>query len=199
MNEALAMYAMQYEITLPADYDMGIIRRRVATKGALFDDVPGLGLKAFLIRERGVAGAEVNQYAPFYLWSDVAGMSRFLWGGGGFGGIVESFGRPAVEHWTGVAFETGPSVAATPRLASRVVEPIPAAVDLTALADHERGILARRARRPGVHSAAVAIDPRHWQIVRFTLWEKADPELGETRYEVLHLSRPHLGDLATAA
>ena len=27
------MQAMQYEITLPADYDMAIIRHRVATKG----------------------------------------------------------------------------------------------------------------------------------------------------------------------
>ncbi|MBV8650390.1 MAG: DUF4865 family protein, partial [Alphaproteobacteria bacterium] len=193
------MYAMQYEITLPADYDMGIIRQRVATKGSLFDAIPGLGLKAFLIRERGVAGAEANQYAPFYLWRDVAGMSRFLWGGGGFGGIVESFGRPAVEHWTGVAFATGPAVAATPLGASRVVEPIPAAADLAALAGREHSALAERARLEGVHSAAVAIDPRHWQIVRFTLWEKPNPALAGTRYEVLHLSRPHLGDLVKAA
>jgi Domain of unknown function (DUF4865) len=42
------MNAMQYEISLPADYDMGIIRDRVATRGATFDDYPGLGLKAFL-------------------------------------------------------------------------------------------------------------------------------------------------------
>lgn len=25
-------------------------------------------------------------------------MSRFLWGGGGFSGIIDSFGRPAVHH-----------------------------------------------------------------------------------------------------
>ena len=31
------MYAMQYEIPLPADYDMAIIRRRVASKGHLTD------------------------------------------------------------------------------------------------------------------------------------------------------------------
>jgi hypothetical protein len=193
------MYAMQYEITLPADYDMDIIRRRVAAKGSLFDAVSGLGLKAFLIRERGVAGAEVNQYAPFYLWSDVAGMSRFLWGGGGFGGIVDSFGRPAVQHWTGVAFAAGPAVEAMPHAASRVVEPIPAEADLASLAQFERDALAQRSRTDGVHSAAVAIDPRHWQIVRFTLWEKAAPEAVGTRYEVLHLSRPDLVDLAKAA
>ncbi len=190
------MYAMQYEITLPADYDMAIIRRRVATKGSSFDAIPGLGLKAFLIRERGVADSPVNQYAPFYLWEDVEGMGGFLWGGGGFGGIVDSFGRPAVEHWTGIAFQPGPAVQATPLAASRRIEPIPAGADLTALADRERRVLEDRALTPGVHSSAVAIDPRQWQVVRFTLWEKANPETNETSYEVLHLSRPRLAGLA---
>lgn len=51
------MHAMQYEITLPADYDMGIIHDRVATRGALLDTFPGLGLKAYCVRERGVDGS----------------------------------------------------------------------------------------------------------------------------------------------
>lgn len=75
------MHAMQYEITLPADYDMGIIRTRVATKGHLLDAFPGLGLKAYLIRERA-GGSPVNQYAPFYLWRAPEGMNAFLWGAG---------------------------------------------------------------------------------------------------------------------
>ena len=32
------MHAMQYELTLPADYDTGIIRSRVARIGQLLDD-----------------------------------------------------------------------------------------------------------------------------------------------------------------
>jgi hypothetical protein len=52
---------MQYEITLPVGYDMDIIRHRVATKGHLTNDVPGLGLKACLIRERGTDGPPVDQ------------------------------------------------------------------------------------------------------------------------------------------
>ena len=102
------MYAMQYEIPLPADYDMAIIRQRVATKGPLLDTMPGLGLKAYLIRERGKDNSPVNLYAPFYPWASIEGMNSFLWGGGGFGGIVASFGRPAVQHWTGVACALGP-------------------------------------------------------------------------------------------
>jgi len=90
------MYAMQYRITLPADYEMDIIRRRVATRGSALDAFDGLGLKAYLVRDRA-NGSPINQYAPFYLWADAAGMRRFLWGGAGFGGIVADFGRPAVR------------------------------------------------------------------------------------------------------
>jgi len=97
------MHAMQYEITLPADYDMKIIHHRVATKGPLLDDFAGLGLKAYLIRERGVDASPVNQYAPFYLWNSIAGMNRFLWGPG-FRGLCTDFGRPRVWQWTGLAF-----------------------------------------------------------------------------------------------
>ncbi len=76
------MHALQYELTLPADYDMRIVRDRVARRGPLLDAWPGLGVKAYLVRERGVHGSPVNQYAPFYLWNTVEGMNAFLWGGG---------------------------------------------------------------------------------------------------------------------
>jgi hypothetical protein len=92
------MYAMQYEVTLPSDYDMDIIRTRVATRGHVFDTRAGLGLKAFVIRTRGVEGSQVNQYAPFYLWDDIGAMANFLVGGGGFEKIIADFGRPTVHH-----------------------------------------------------------------------------------------------------
>jgi hypothetical protein len=56
---------MQYEITLPADYDMGIIHKRVETRGRLTDGFAGLGFKAYLVRT--VDSSPVNQYAPFYV------------------------------------------------------------------------------------------------------------------------------------
>ncbi len=59
---------MQYELTLPVGYGTDVIRERVARTGHLLDDWPGLGLKAYLLRERGVHGSPVDQYAPFYLW-----------------------------------------------------------------------------------------------------------------------------------
>ncbi len=185
------MYAMQYEITLPADYDMKIIRERVAARGAMLDGFGGLGLKAYLIRERG-AGSPVNQYAPFYLWNSVDGMNRFLWGGG-FQGIVADFGRPGVRHWTGVAFEHGPSREAIPRAATRRTEPIPA--DPSEAVESALGAL--NADAPGVHSTALAVDPHSWELVHFTLWDHPAPVAAGDRYEVLHMSSPELSDLKT--
>lgn len=192
------MYAMQYEITLPADYDMTIIRERVATRGHALDDRAGLGLKAYVIRERGVDGSPVNQYAPFYLWDGVGAMSEFLVGGGGFQGVVASFGRPAVHHWTGIACHAGPARTAVPRAASRRLTPMPAGADPEALVADALGELGGFARTEGVHTTALAFDPRHWQLLRFTLWEHsvpADEDERAERYEVLHLSDPHLPEI----
>jgi hypothetical protein len=198
------MYAMQYEITLPADYDMKIIRRRVADGGHVLDDRAGLGLKAYLIRERGVNGSPVNQYAPFYLWNDTGAMARFLVGGGGFHNIIRDFGRPPTHHWTGAACHAGPARTAPPKAASRRLTPLPSDADpdgtglgLSALLGREAERLRRLSRQGGVHTAALAVDPRRWQLLRFVLWaETSAPDEDATEhYEVLHLSAPGLGAL----
>ncbi|MGC5012274.1 DUF4865 family protein [Streptosporangium sp. DT93] len=202
------MYAEQYEITLPADYDMRIIRERVARSGHLLDDRAGLGLKAYLIRERGTDGSPVNQYTPFYLWNDAAAMAHFLVGGGGFQNIVRDFGRPAVHHWTGLAAVAGPARATVPAAASRRVTELPADPDpdgtglgLAARIAGEIERLETLARREDVHTAALVLDPRDWRLLRFTLWRDAVPgdEDATERYEVLHLSAPGLAGLAGLA
>jgi hypothetical protein len=190
------MYAMQYEIGLPADYNMDIIRTRVATRGHLLDDFPGLALKAYLIRERGVDGSPVNQYAPFYLWADTAGMNRFLWGGAGFAGIVDSFGRPPVHHWTGVAAQAGPARTGTPVSATKETHAIPREADLVAEVDDALAAVTKRSTTDGVVATALAIDPRHWELVHFTVWDRPVPASAEgTRYTVLHTSAPHLHEV----
>lgn len=193
------MYAAQYEITLPADYDMGIVRERVADLGHAMDDRAGLALKAYLVRARGVHDSPVNQYAPFYLWNDSGAMSHFLVGGGGFHGIVRDFGRPAVHHWVGLASQPGPARGAPATAASRRLTEIPADRDaagagLTDLIRREIDDLHALAGRAGVHTAALAFDPSRWRLMRFALWQDAIPEAEDIteRYEVLHLSHPHL-------
>ncbi|MFF2349614.1 DUF4865 family protein [Kitasatospora sp. NPDC058115] len=190
------MHAMQYEITLPADYDMGIVHRRIAERGHLLDAHPGLGLKAYLVRERGLDGSPVNQYAPFYLWRTAEGMNAFLWGPG-FRGLAADFGRPAVRHWLGAGLRRGPAAeepaAGAPATATRQTERLPEGLDpgeaveaaLAALPDH-----------PGLHTAAVAVDPARWELLRFALWRAAAPDaVPGTRYRVHHLSSPELDRL----
>ena len=190
------MHAMQYEITLPADYDMAIIRHRVATKGAMTDAFDGLGLKAYAIRERGVDRSPVNQYAPFYLWTSADGMNDFLWGGP-FDRLSRDFGRPVVQQWTGLAFERGPAYATTPRAATRRTHPIAADADATIAIEAALAETREVARDEDVHSAALAIDTRGWELVRFTLWA-ARQAATEAAYELLHLSSPHIDDLEVA-
>ena len=196
------MYASQYELTLPADCEMGIIRKRVADFGHMLDDRAGLGLKAYLIREVGMDGSPVNQYAPFYLWNDPGAMGHFLVGGGGFQGIIRDFGRPAVHHWAGLATVAGASRSAAPMAASRRLtalpaDPDPAGTGLAARIDQEIGELDAFADREGVHTAALAFDPNRWQLLRFVLWDEAVPQHADAteRYQVLHLSTPGLADL----
>ncbi|TWP52141.1 DUF4865 family protein [Lentzea tibetensis] len=173
------MIAMQYEITLPSDYDMSIIRHRVATRGHLLDDFAGLRLKAYLVREN----APVNQYAPFYVWDTSDGMAEFLYRGGGFQGILASFGRPVVQHWPGVAFRRG--TASEARFATRrLVRLGPDDDPITAVAEATEEF---EQRADGVHSTVLAVDPRNWEIVHFTLWAE---NTGEPGWEVLHLSQP---------
>ncbi|MFJ9690938.1 DUF4865 family protein [Kitasatospora sp. NPDC101183] len=208
------MHAMQYEITLPADYDMGIIRRRVAERGHLLDDHPGLGLKAYLVRERGRDGSPVNQYAPFYLWRTAEGMNGFLWGPG-FRGLSADFGRPAVRHWLGAGLAHGrggedaanneqnlndvrrpvtghqPNPAPTPTTATLDTVRLPGTADPAGAV--ERALAELPAAHPALHTAAVAVDPSRWELLRFALWNGPAPEDAPgTRYEVLHLSRPEL-------
>ncbi|MFH8572037.1 DUF4865 family protein [Streptomyces sp. NPDC017993] len=188
------MHAMRYAITLPADYDMEIIRHRVKSRGHLLDDFEGLGLKGYGIRERGVDGSPVNQYAPFYLWADPQAMNRFLTGEG-FRGVVRDFGRPVVQHWQGLFHRSGPAAGTLPAAFSLRTETVPESADpatvLTeAVARHEE-----LATADGVHSTALGLDPRHWELVHFTLWADAVPAAAGDRYQVLHLSAPGIGRL----
>jgi Domain of unknown function (DUF4865) len=190
------MIVMQYVLALPSDYDMGIIRERVATRGPNFDDLPGLGLKAFMIREKGRFGARGNQYAPVYCWPAVEQMWGFI-AGAGFEGIVESFGRPAIDTWLGLAFARdahGEDLAAMQSVV-REEEPVTPVTNLRALREHE---LAESRRivddTPGLIARATGLNPQTWSLVRFEYWALPQAALPKDAYsyEVLHVSAPDL-------
>jgi hypothetical protein len=189
-----SMDAMSYDITLPADYDMNIIRHRVATRGPGTDDFPGLAVKAYGIREKGVDGSPVNQYALFYLWADSSGLKEFLFGPG-FAALSADFGRPPVRHWTGVGFTRGPEHESAPQSATRLSSPLAADVPLPEAISSAVQDLEQFAAIPGVHSAAVVADLASWELMLFTLWAQPAPGGPGDRYQILHASRPCLKDL----
>lgn len=188
------MHAMQYEFTLPADYDTGVIHARAARVGPLLDDWPGLGFKAVLLRERGVHGSPVNQYAPFYLWNTVEGMNTFLWGDG-FQRLSDDFGRPAVRQWTGLAYEEGVAADSPALFAVRRRRPLPdgSVADKAVLSEAVQEAVdeaGRLAREDGAVLAAAAVDTSRWESVHFSLWEHDTPQADGDLFQVLHLSAP---------
>jgi hypothetical protein len=185
------MMAMQYEITFPADYDMRIIRDRVASTGHRLDSYPGLGVKAFLIRQRGVDGSTVNQYAPFYLWADAAGAASFLWSGAGFTAILRDFGRPVVQTWVGGTAHQAPDWR-TPAYAVRQKTALAADADIVAAARSADTRLAEAVGTGGAQLAAYGIDPRTWELLTFTLHAQRPEHVpaGAELFEVLHTSAP---------
>ena len=86
-----SMIASQYKITLPGNYDMDIIRKRVKDNGYKTDGFDGLKFKLYLITEKGINNNFQNSYSPLYLWKDCEGLNKFLFEGF-YDNILTSFG-----------------------------------------------------------------------------------------------------------
>jgi hypothetical protein len=185
------MLLMQYRITLPTDYDMTVVRTRVATTGHLLDAYPGLGVKAFLIREKGVDGSTVNEYAPFYLWADSAGAASFLWSGVGFTAIVRDFGRPRSRGWYRRPRSARRADLTTARYAVRATRTLAVDTDVVAAAAAADEQATTAVQAPGVLLAAYGIDPHAWEQVTFSLHAERPAPVGDAAvFQVLHVSAP---------
>ncbi|MGF1609561.1 MAG: DUF4865 family protein [Kiloniellales bacterium] len=193
------MLAMQYVFPLADDFDMAQVRRRVAEKGPLFDDYPGLVQKAFLCNDvkGSILGDEVgNSYATFYLWESADAARAFLLGDA-FRAVSQAFGRPRVQSWQVIGHRS--CGGAAPAFAVQETESLGREADPGAIATRERAALGEALRPgrpgPGLHSISVAFDPYRWELVRFSLWREArDAERalnGNSRgWELLYLAGP---------
>lgn len=90
------MFAMQYTINLPTDYDMNILRKRVQSNGYKTDGFQDLFLKAYLISEQSEQDGSRNSYCPLYLWQEQEGMNQFLFDGF-YDNILASFGWQQIQ------------------------------------------------------------------------------------------------------
>lgn len=85
------MIAMQYKISLPDNYDMNVIRQRVADNGHRTDGFQDLIFKAYLISEKRDSSKSCNEYSPLYIWQNNDGMNKFIFDGY-YDNILSSFG-----------------------------------------------------------------------------------------------------------
>lgn len=186
------MLAVQYSISLPADYDMNNIRDRVAKRGPTYDTLEHLGFKAFLITEKGKNGNQEHSYAPFYVWQAEQGMLDFFCGDK-FRGLTESFGWPVVRVWTVIDVGAG-KITQRPTFATRELVHLIPHSDMYELRSKELAAQQDTLQSPHVHSRVVALDASTWTLIRFTLWD-TPIDLAHTSsiiqgYQVLHLSAP---------
>jgi Domain of unknown function (DUF4865) len=167
------MLAMQYNFTLPADFDMEVIRQRVTAKGPLVEGFPGLGFKAFLYARRGEHGPE-NLYAPFYLWDDNGAMNRLL-GGEVFAGVSTAFGWPSVKMWSVIHAIKTPALREA-RYFTREILPIAPHAALGKFQSTETEVVESAIARDGALTAVTAFEPTTWSLVRARFWRDRPPE-----------------------
>jgi hypothetical protein len=194
------MLSMQYSHRLPADYDPALIRQRAARNGPPWDDTPGLGFKAFVLRERGGHGADGHVYASVYLWLDERAATDFIVGER-FQNVIEGFGRPAVETWLPLAARAAHAPSAghdgIARTLYREDLAVAEGADRRALRADEVRRQDDLLERPDTVAVVTSLDVANWRLLRLIL-SSAEPDATRAgiAYEVLHLARPGLARLA---
>lgn len=191
------MIIAHYAHRLPADYDVQIIRNRAAARGHLFDAIPELYFKAFLLRERGRFGAIANEYSSLYLWRADKGFRDFLVGGR-TKSVTDSFGRPQIE--TRFALDALKGDGKEARFLTKQEQDIPLDADLTSVFAEEIARNREAAKEAGVVAAAAGVDAERWKLTRILVSEKepAGREQG-TAYQVLYLAKTLLAELPKVA
>jgi len=190
------MITAHYAHRLPADYDLSVIRSRAKARGHLFDAIPELYFKGFLLRERGRFGAIQNEYSSLYLWRKDEGFRDFLVDGR-TKSVTDSFGRPQIETRFVLDALKGSGEAA--RFLYKQEQTIAHDADLTSAFAEEIAHNREAAQQAGVVAAVVGVDAQNWKVTRVLLSER-EPEgaRGEEAYQVLYLAKPLLETLPPA-
>ncbi|MBA4707971.1 DUF4865 family protein [Aquitalea aquatica] len=174
------MLAMQYRFTLPADYDMAIIRQRIQQRGHLLDGFPQLEWKAYLWSERdGQHQGAVNAYAPLYLWQDNDGINQFL-ASPGFAAVCADFGRPQVDIWSVWAC-LGSQTMPAATVCYEQTQAIAPGTSLAALRQQEQQ-QATKLHQQGALCVLSAYDPQQWRILRMSAWDAEQDCLRQTSH-----------------
>ena len=191
------MIVAHYAHRLPSNYDIDLIRKRAKERGVLWDSIPELYFKGFLLRERGRFGANPNNYYSLYLWRQDAAIRDFLVTGR-YRTVTDSFGRAEIQ--TRFALDACKGSGQEARFAYKDEADIPVDADLTTAFASEIERNRERAEHSGIVVAAVGVDAQNWKFTRILL-SSNEPDRHESgeAYEILHLARPLLDTLPRGA
>jgi hypothetical protein len=173
---------MQYRITLPGDYDMGIIRDRVRLNGSKTDGFDGLFFKCYIIKEKDVDGFE-NAYEPLYLWKDSEGMNKFLFGGY-YDNILRSFGWQRIKIGIPVVMEITDSFSAS-AFGAKLSGDIPRDITLTGFSSMADAIGIQDKSYTG---RVCLYNPDTWRYTMYWFYEQR-PQTDYETFQILHISR----------
>src|SRR5205814_3951504 len=101
------MIIVHYASRLPADHDLGARRRWLKEREAVWDAVPELYFKAFLLREAGRFGAIANNFSSLYLWRQDGAYRDWLVSGG-YKIVTDLFGRAEIDTRCALDARKGP-------------------------------------------------------------------------------------------
>lgn len=182
------MLAMQYTIQLAMGYDMNLIRKRVEERSGLFETLPGLVHKSYLMNGDDLI------YAPFYVWDNLVEARRFMLNDL-FGGVIRDFSRPRIRTWTIVDRIYG-NREIVPTYAIRETDIIAPEENLNDMVTRELEEQAKLlAGNDSLHMHLIALDPDRWELMRYSLWaDKKSAETGAAdviqTYDVTLVSEP---------
>jgi len=185
----MTMIAMQYNIVLPSDYDMNIIKNRIRDNGYKTDGFLDLKMKAYLVAEKNKYSNYENQYAPFYLWAKEDGMNHFLLDGY-FNNILNSFGWMQVHNWVVLNEQTKKVV--KPQYATVETVSIPAFADFAAIRDNEKANFTNWITNDSTTAYITAYNPLTWELCRYHISTDLEVLKETTKscliYDVHHIS-----------
>lgn len=191
------MIIAHYAHRLPVNHDIASIRARAKERGLLWNAVPELYFKGFLLREKERHGAIANNYSSLYLWRQDTAFRDFLVSGR-YQVVTDTFGRAEIQ--TRFALDARKGHGHDARFAFKEELDIPLDADLTAVFANEIERNREVAERSGTVAAAVGVDTQNWKFTRILLSEREPTgrEAG-TSYEILHLAKPLLETLPQGA
>lgn len=192
------MIVMQYSFTLPANYDMQIIRNRIAESGLKLNGFPQLIFKGYLYSikdDNELDSPKENQYAPFYLWESNESMIFFL-ANPGYQQLEKDFGRPRISYEIPIIYSNKTSLTSAKYLKKEVIH-ISRDSNIADIIEQERA-LDTDTLSP-IENILVAyissLDPEQWLLTRWTFWTSQTVERKEIT-DVLSRDWFHIGYLA---